>query len=96
MIWIPIIATLILAAATYVKTQQVMATVEQFRAELAGINESTNNIAADIQRLADQVQGGISAEDAEQVFSELQATAAKLRDVAATTPETEEPTEPEA
>lgn len=65
-----------------------MATLAEFQAAFAEINETTNNIAADIERLAGQIgTGGMSEADEATALSELQTIAARLRTIADTTPE---------
>lgn len=75
---------------TIFKTNKIMATLEQFQTALADINDATNNIAADIERLAGQISGGMTADQEAEVLSQLQGAAERLRAVAATTPEDEE------
>jgi archaellum component FlaC len=69
----------------------IMSKQEEITAQLSRINDSTNNIAADLQRLADQISGGLSASEADGVVSQLKAAADKLSDIAAINPETGEP-----
>jgi hypothetical protein len=65
-----------------------MPTLEQFNAAFAQINDSTNNIAADITRLTQQLQaGGLSATEQQAVFDQLNGVAAQLQQIAAVTPE---------
>lgn len=67
-----------------------MATLAEFQAAFAAINETTNNIAADIERLAGQIGGGgMSEADEATALSELQTIADRLRTIADTTPEAE-------
>jgi hypothetical protein len=54
---------------------------------LSAINESTNNIAADLDRLAGQISGGLTAEEADSVVADLKATSDKLKSIAAINPE---------
>jgi archaellum component FlaC len=61
---------------------------------LAEINESTNNIAADLDRLAGQISGGLTAAEADSVVAELKTTSDQLKAIAAKNPETGEPTPP--
>jgi methyl-accepting chemotaxis protein len=68
--------------------------LDAIRAELSVINESTNNIAADLDRLAGQITGGLSAEEADSVVADLRATSEQLKAIAAKNPETNEPTPP--
>lgn len=63
-------------------------------AELSVINESTNNIAADLDRLANQIAGGLTAEEADSVVTQLKTTSEQLKAIAAKNPETGEPTPP--
>lgn len=61
---------------------------------LAEINDSTNNIAADLDRLAGQISGGLTAAEADSVVAELKTTSDQLKAIAAKNPETGEPTQP--
>jgi hypothetical protein len=70
--------------------------LDAIKAELSAINESTNNIAADLDRLAGQIAGGLTAEEADSVVADLKATSDKLKAIAAINPETTEPTDPNA
>src|ERR1044072_570033 len=70
--------------------------LDAIKAELSAINESTNNIAADLDRLAGQISGGLTAEEADSVVADLKATSDKLKAIAAINPETTEPTDPNA
>lgn len=72
-----------------------MAAAEQLRGMLAEINEATNNIAADIDRLLDQLEGGVSAADATALIAEFRPVVDQLKAVAAEIPETP-PVEPPA
>ncbi len=73
--------------------QELMATKADFQAKIDSINESTNNIAADITNIKDQLaaalaNGGVLTEaDAEDILGQLDATATKLTGIAAETPE---------
>lgn len=66
------------------------------KAILAEIDESTNNIAADIERWAVKVAEatGISSATQAQLLAEMKAASDKLRLVAATTPEDEPVVDP--
>lgn len=68
--------------------------LDAINAALSEINESTNNIAADLDRLAGQISGGLSAEEADSVVAQLKTTSDKLKEIAAKNPETGEPTPP--
>jgi len=61
---------------------------------LAEINESTNNIAADLDRLAGQISADWRAAEADSVVAELKTTSDQLKAIAAKNPETGEPTPP--
>jgi methyl-accepting chemotaxis protein len=61
--------------------------LDAIKAELAAINDSTNNIAADLDRLAAQIAGGLTAEEADSVVSQLTATSEQLKAIAAKNPE---------
>lgn len=73
-----------------------MPTKEEMRAAIDEIKSAADNISADIDRLADQAEGGLSAADATAFVEELRTVGANLRAVADKNPETPtEPTEPE-
>ena len=59
--------------------QSIMATLAEFKAALDKITAATDNIAADLKRLADKIeQGGISAADEAELLTILNASAAAL------------------
>jgi methyl-accepting chemotaxis protein len=66
--------------------------LDQIKEQLSGINDATNNIAADLERLAGQISGGLSAEEADSVVADLKATTDKLKAIADINPEATEPT----
>lgn len=68
--------------------------LDAIKAELSAINDSTNNIAADLDRLAGQIAGGLSSEEADSVVADLKATSDKLKAIAAINPDPEQPTPP--
>lgn len=61
--------------------------LDAINAQLSGINDATNNIAADLERLASQVAGGLTAEEADTVVTSLQTAADKLKAIADINPE---------
>jgi hypothetical protein len=65
--------------------------LDAIKAELSAINESTNNIAADLDRLAGIISGGLTAEEADSVVADLKTTSDKLKAIAAINPEAEPP-----
>jgi methyl-accepting chemotaxis protein len=69
--------------------------IEDINALLTEINDSTNNIAADLDRIADQAEGGLTADEADSVVTQLRAASDALKAVAARNPEPGTP-EPEA
>lgn len=70
------------------KLNQIMATLVEFKAAFAEINEATTNIAADILRLTEQIgSGGLTAAEETEALNELKAAAEALKAVAATTPD---------
>lgn len=69
-----------------------MPTLADFQAAFAEINTTTNNIAADIERLAGQIGSGMTEAEETQALNELQGIAERLRTIAETTPEPEGPT----
>lgn len=60
-----------------------MAKVDDLKAELVAINETTNEIASDIDDLMKRVSGGLSAAEADEVNAELVALRDRLTGVAA-------------
>lgn len=76
-----------------IKTLSLMPTSAEtkqlIRAAIDEILSATDNIAADIERLAGQAEGGVSPEDAAAFVSELTAVGTKLREVANKNPEPE-------
>ena len=66
----------------------IVVTIQQFKDQFAAINETTNNIAADIDRLVTQIgTPGLSEADAQAALDELTGISTKLKDIAAKTPE---------
>jgi methyl-accepting chemotaxis protein len=68
--------------------------LDQIKEQLSGINDATNNIAADLERLAGQISGGLTAEEADSVVADLTATASKLKAIADINAEPTPPAEP--
>lgn len=66
--------------------------LDQINAQLASINDATNNIAADLERLAGQISGGLTADEAASVVTALTASAEKLKTIADINPEPTPPT----
>jgi hypothetical protein len=64
---------------------------DEIKSLLTDIDASTNNIAADLERIANNAEGGLTAEEATTVVSDLRAKAERLRSIAAINPETGEP-----
>lgn len=64
-----------------------MPTKEEMRAAIDEIKSAADNIAADIERLANQAEGGLSAEDATAFVDELRTVGTQLRAVADKNPE---------
>ena len=62
---------------------QMTTNKEDFDAGFARINEATNNIAADIQALKDQIGTGMSQAEVDEVKAKLDAAATALEAVAA-------------
>jgi len=68
--------------------QSIMASIQDFQDQLNRIGAATDNIAADLVRLADQIaNGGLSAADETAIVESLRAAAEKLEGVAAINPE---------
>lgn len=61
---------------------------------IAGINDSTNNIAADLDAIAGGITGGLTADEADSVIAQLNDAATKLRAVADINPDTVPPVDP--
>ena len=73
--------------------QSIMASIKDFQDQLDRIAAATDNIAADLVRLANQIeQGGLNATDEAAIVESLRAAAEKLEGVAAVNPEA--PVEP--
>lgn len=71
-----------------------MPTKQEFQDALNEVTSSLENIAADIQRLTDQLQnGGLSEAEEQEVFTQLRAVADRAKSIADATPETETPQE---
>jgi hypothetical protein len=68
--------------------------LDQIKEQLSGINDATNNIAADLERLAGQIAGGLSEAEADSVVAELKTTADKLKAIADINAEPTPPAEP--
>ena len=62
-------------------------TADDIKTLISGINDSTNNIAADLERIAGTVTDGISKEEADEIKASLQTAADKLKAVADINPE---------
>ena len=62
------IATIVLL--NYTKNK-IMSKLDDINAILASINDSTNNIAADIDRISGGLSGGLTAADADSVIAQL-------------------------
>jgi methyl-accepting chemotaxis protein len=65
--------------------------IDEINEQLDEINSATNNIAADLDRLANQTDGGLSPQEAESVTTRLRESATALRAVANRNPEEETP-----
>lgn len=72
------------------KINTIMTTEEKIVATLAGINEATNDIAADITKLKEDVAAGTVTPE---TIAGLEAAAERLKGIAAETPNTP-PVEP--
>lgn len=77
------------------KLNKIMTKEEQVLATLQGINEATNDIAADITALKDQIAAGTVTDE---TIAGLEAAAERLKGIAAETPNppAEETPAPEA
>lgn len=67
----------------------------EFRAVIDEITSSTENISADLDRLAGTIQNGLSIEEGQTIAAELREKATRLREVADKNPETTPPGEEE-
>lgn len=73
-----------------------VATKQEFQQALADVTSALDNIAADIQRLTDQLaQGGLSEAEEQEVFTQLRAVADRAKSIADTTIDPEVPPTPE-
>lgn len=61
----------------------MMAKVDELKAELVEINNTTNEIATDIDDLIAKLAGGLSSTEADEVAAELAALKTKLTGIAA-------------
>lgn len=61
--------------------------LDEILAQVSGINDATNNIAADLERLAEQITGGLTSAEADSVVAGLTAAADKLKAIADINPE---------
>lgn len=79
----------ILEAINYLKSKiEIMGQkLDEILAQVSSINDATNNIAADLERLAGQITGGLTAEEADSVVAGLTAAADKLKAIADINPE---------
>lgn len=68
-------------------TISIMSKLDDINALVSGINDSTNNIAADLERIAGTLVGGLTSAEADSVVAELQTAADKLKAVADINPE---------
>lgn len=74
------------------QNRSIMATFQEFQAQLATIATATDNIAEDLKRLAGQIaDGGISAIEETELLKTLTDAAEKLKAVAAINPEPVDP-----
>lgn len=62
-------------------------TLDEIKQSLLDINDATNNISADLERLAGVIAGGLTAAEANGVAAQLREAADKLKLVAAVNPE---------
>lgn len=74
----------------------IMAKLEDFEAILNRVDEATNDIAAEMRDIKEELtNAGLPADVEDSVLARLEATAQKLEAIAGETPEDEEePTEP--
>lgn len=75
-----------------IKTLTKMPTKQEFQDALAEVRSALENIAADIQRLTDQLAtGGLTDAEEQEIFNELRAVADRAKTIADTTPEEPQP-----
>jgi len=75
-----------------IKTLNKMPTKQEFQDALAEVTSALENIAADIQRLTDQLAtGGLTDAEEQEVFTQLRAVADRAKAIADATPEAGEP-----
>lgn len=95
---VPLVATLLLGGLLIVLARglrrrvthledTLMARLQEFDPILAQINATTNNIAADITRLAEQIHAGLAPAEVDALKASLTEVASQLEAVAAVTPE---------
>lgn len=82
MIYINSFLIVILIILTIKNNKKMATKLEEIQALLQGLNDSTNNIAADLERIAGGLTGGLTAGEADLVIAELQAAADQLKAVA--------------
>lgn len=71
-----------------------MATKQQIQTVIDEITASAANISADLDRIAEQVSGGLTAIEADEVVGQLTTLSANLKTIADRNPESTEPTDP--
>ncbi len=67
----------------YLQGERIMGKIDDLNAELAKINDTTNEIAADIDDLLKQAEGGVSESDAAAFQAKLSELSDRLKGVAA-------------
>lgn len=77
------------------QNKKIMALFDEILEDIKVMADSTANIAADLVRIADQIQGGLTKEQAETVRDAVKERATKLKELADLNPEPEEPEGPE-
>lgn len=89
------ITLVILVLLSQNQNKKIMATFEEIQAQIESIKSSTANIAADLERIAGEIAGGLKKSEADKVAADLTAAATALKAVADINPEPAEPPAPE-
>lgn len=92
LIAIAIIVILLLLFIVH-QNKNIMALFDDILEDIQVMKDATENVAADLDRIANQIAGGLTKAQAETVATDLKAVAVRLKEVADKNPE--EPEEPE-
>lgn len=67
---------------------------DEIKADTALINENLTNLSADLDRIATQIEGGLTAEEADTVVADVRSLAARTKALADRNPEVVPPPPP--